>query len=140
MSMRILDLQTGETHIFGDNCHDSLAISQDGRSLHYYNLQCGDGSNYGDFRFVMEDNKVPSESGTADAIHVESYFNIGGWTCDRNTKLVPDNNRPATYKFKCLYCGGISYYHTANGKIRGCGYNFCPWCGRRNAKEKTDEE
>lgn len=46
----IEDLQSGRIFEFGKNCHDRLVISEDGRSLSYYNLQCGDGS-LGDFRF-----------------------------------------------------------------------------------------
>lgn len=77
--MKIKDLQTGEVHEYGTNCHDSLYVSQDGRTLTYYNLQNGDGSGVGDYRFVCDDEKVPAESETADAIHCEVYFNIGGW-------------------------------------------------------------
>ena len=54
-------------------------------------------------------------------------------------RLVRDNSRPASYKFRCTSCGEICYYHTANGKIKECGYNFCPWCGKRNAKENDNE-
>ena len=77
--MKILDKQTGQIHKYGSNPHDSLAISEDGRTLSYYNLQNGDGSSLGDYRFVMDDNKIPSESQTADALHAECYFNIGGF-------------------------------------------------------------
>ena len=77
--MKILDLQTGRVHEYGDNCHDSLYVSSDGRYLTYYNLQNGDGSGAGDYRFVCDDDKVPAESQTADAIHAEVYFNIGGF-------------------------------------------------------------
>ena len=55
-------------------------------------------------------------------------------------RLVRDNSRPASYKFRCTSCGEICYYHTANGKIKECGYNFCPWCGKRNAKENDNEQ
>ena len=77
--MKILDTRNGTVHTYGSNRHDSLAISEDGRNLTYYNLQNGDGSGLGDYRFVMDDNKVPAESQTADALHCESYFNIGGF-------------------------------------------------------------
>lgn len=77
--MKILDTQTGAIHEYGTNGHDSLHVSQDGRYLTYYNLQNGDGSGVGDYRFVCDDNKVPSESETADARHANVYFNIGGW-------------------------------------------------------------
>ena len=77
--MLIKDLQTGRVREYGTNSHDSLEISQDGRFLSYYNLQCGEGSSYGDFRFVMSDGKVPCESETAEAINDCCYFNIGGF-------------------------------------------------------------
>lgn len=77
--MKILDTQTGDIHEYGTDGHDSLYVSRDGRTLSYYNLQNGDGSKYGDYRFVCDDNKIPSESETADARHANVYFNIGGW-------------------------------------------------------------
>ena len=86
--MKILDLQTGRIHEYGTNGHDSLYVSNDGRCLTYYNLQNGDGSGVGDYRFVCDDNKVPSESETADARHAEVYFNIGGWNVP---KWIPTN-------------------------------------------------
>jgi len=93
--MLIKDLQSGTVRKYGSDCHDSLAISQDGRTLSYYNLQCGDGSKYGDFRFVMEDGEVPQDSHTPDAMYCECYFNIGGF--DRNLadhdKQIRDNER-----------------------------------------------
>lgn len=87
--MKIKDLQTGEVHEYGTNCHDSLYVSQDGRTLTYYNLQNGDGSGVGDYRFVCDDEKVPAESETADAIHCEVYFNIGGWNHRRSQDNKP---------------------------------------------------
>ena len=77
--MKILDLQTGSIHEYGTSGHDSLYVSTDGRYLTYYNLQNGDGSGVGDYRFVCDDDKVPAESETADARYCEVYFNIGGW-------------------------------------------------------------
>lgn len=115
--MKILDLQTGRVHEYGENCHDSLALSEDGRSLHYYNLQCGDGSRWGDYRFVCDDNKVPAESKTADALHCEVYFNIGGWHRPRGEwKQIS----PAKI-YECSYCGktvmtpDIEEYHYCHG-------------------------
>lgn len=77
--MKILDTQTGDIQEYGADGHDSLRVSQDGRYLTYYNLQNGDGSGVGDYRFVCDDNKVPAESETADARHANVFFNIGGW-------------------------------------------------------------
>ena len=79
MSMKILDLQTGRIRDYGTNCHDALRIGKDGRALYYSNMQNGDGSQWGDYRFVMDDDKTPDESQTADALHCECYFNIGGF-------------------------------------------------------------
>lgn len=62
--MIIEDLQTGTTHIYGTNPHDSLIVSEDGRTLSYYNLQNGDGSRFGDYRFCSGND--------------ENYWNIGG--------------------------------------------------------------
>lgn len=76
--MLIKDLQSNIVRKYGTDHHDSLAISYDGTSLHYYNLQNGDGSR-GYYRFVMEDGEVPKDSNTDDAKYGECYFNIGGW-------------------------------------------------------------
>ena len=62
--MIIKDMLTGHAHEYGTNPHDSLIVSEDGRSLTYYNLQNGDGSRFGDYRFVGDDH--------------EGYWNIGG--------------------------------------------------------------
>ena len=67
--MKIKDLYNGRIHEYGSNQHDSLVISDDGRTLTYYNLQNGDGSDWGDYRFVP-DMEV-EETG-------EKYWNIGG--------------------------------------------------------------
>ena len=91
--MKILDLQTGRVHEYGDSGHDSLYVSQDGTTLTYYNLQTGDGSKYGDYRFVCDDNKIPAESQTADARHCEVYFNIGGWPERPHVESVPVSER-----------------------------------------------
>lgn len=77
--MLIKDTSSNSVFRYGESSHDSLSISPDGRTLSYYNLQNGDGSRYGEYRFVMEDGEVPEHSTTPDAIHAECYFNIGGF-------------------------------------------------------------
>lgn len=57
----IQDLQSGRVFEYGKNCHDRLVISEDGRSLHYENLQNGDGSCCGDYRFYYEKPKIGTE-------------------------------------------------------------------------------
>lgn len=80
--MFIKDLQSGNFRSYGLSSHDSLMISEDGRTLSYYNLQNGDGSRFGDYRFVNEKGHIPSK----DEFFIEfgdgNYANIGGFTED----------------------------------------------------------
>ena len=77
--MYIKDLQTGEVRMYGTNHHDSLKVSNDGRTLSYYNLQNGDGSAYGDYRFTDEKGQTPEEDKEMAQYGAENYFNIGGF-------------------------------------------------------------
>ena len=80
--MWIKDLLTGDVREYGTNCHDSLRISDDGRTLSYENLQNGDGSRYGDYRFVTDENgNVPKDDECYLKYGAEAYFNIGGFKC-----------------------------------------------------------
>ena len=64
---------------YGSNCHDSLMISSDGKTLSYYNLQNGDGSKYGDYRFCDEEGHTPDEDEVLLKHGADAYFNIGGF-------------------------------------------------------------
>lgn len=75
--MKILDTESGMVHTYGTNCHDSLVLSDDGRTLEYYNLQNGDGSAYGSYRFVTDEDVIPEEDETLEDVF---YANIGGFT------------------------------------------------------------
>ena len=76
--MKIKDLTTGQVFEYGSNRHHALRISDDGRTLSFEHLQNGDGSRYGDYRFVDDDEeKIPSE--IEDEYGADSYFNIGGF-------------------------------------------------------------
>mgnify|MGYP003311925244 CR=1 FL=1 len=126
--MKILDLQTGSIHEYGDNGHDSLYVSPDGKHLTYYNLQNGDGSGVGDYRFICDDNKVPQESRTADAIHAEVYFNIGGWH-------KPTGHWIAQGK-EYVECDNCNTWF----KKRYLPYsNYCCKCGAKMIEEAKDE-
>lgn len=106
--MKIKDLYSGRIHEYGSNSHDSLVISDDGRSLTYYNLQNGDGSDWGDYRFVpyME----------ADA----NYWNIGGVKTKRKTgKWINTAPKGKSDNIVCNQCGYDSI----------ADYKFCPNCG-----------
>ena len=50
----IQDVESGTVFEYGANCHHRLVISEDGRTLSFYNLQNGDGSSVGDYRFYYE--------------------------------------------------------------------------------------
>lgn len=81
--MYIKDLHTGLVRKYGTNRHDSLRISNDGRFLTYENLQCGDGSRYGDYRFVVdEEGHIPKEDEVLAEYGADAYFNIGGFGGD----------------------------------------------------------
>lgn len=75
--MYIKDTYSGIVRLYGTNCHDSLLVSKDGRTLSYYNLQNGDGSRSGSYVFCDENGKTPEEVDSEYAL--ESYFNIGGF-------------------------------------------------------------
>ena len=51
--MKIHDDATGTEHIIGTDPHDALYVENG--VVYYYNLQCGDGSKYGDFHFVEKE-------------------------------------------------------------------------------------
>lgn len=81
--MYIKDMQNGTVRKYGSDHHDSLQISEDGRTLSYENLQNGDGSHYGDYRFVTDENgKIPGEDLDLIAHGADAYFNIGGFKKD----------------------------------------------------------
>lgn len=120
--MKILDTETGRIHEYGTNGHDSLTVSQDGRTLSYYNLQCGDGSKYGAYLFVCDDGKIPAESRTPDAIHCEVYFNIGGW----RERPQGEWNYIQAGMALCPFCGATPHKQYKN---------FCANCGADMRKE-----
>lgn len=80
--MYIKDLETGKVRRYGTNPHDSLVISEDGRTLSYYNLQNGDGSRSGGYVFCDEEGKTPAEIDVHAEYGANIYFNIGGWKGD----------------------------------------------------------
>lgn len=73
--MFIKDLQSGIVRKYGTNPHDSLRISPDGRTISYENLQNGDGSRWGAYRFTDEEGRTPEEN---EEIVTDAYFDIGG--------------------------------------------------------------
>lgn len=78
--MYIKDNITGVVRLYGTDCHDSLAISEDGKHLSYYNLQCGEGSKYGSYSFVTDETgTLPKDDKVLIEHGANAYFNIGGF-------------------------------------------------------------
>lgn len=69
----IQDVVSGRVFEYGGNCHDRLLISEDGRSLTYYNLQNGDGSCVGDYRFYYEKPKIETEEDKRYAYDIDEW-------------------------------------------------------------------
>jgi hypothetical protein len=69
----IQDVVSGRVFEYGGNCHDRLLISEDGRSLTYYNLQNGDGSCVGDYRFYYEKPKIETEEDKRNAFDIDEW-------------------------------------------------------------------
>lgn len=69
----IQDINSGRVFEYGKNCHDKLLISEDGRCLTYYNLQDGDGSCVGDYRFYYEKPKIETEEDKRYAYDIDEW-------------------------------------------------------------------
>lgn len=69
----IQDLESGRVFEYGKNCHDRLVISEDGRSLHYANLQNGDGSEFSNYRFYYEKPLIETEMDKAHEFEIDYY-------------------------------------------------------------------
>lgn len=69
----IQDMESGRVFEYGKNCHDRLVISEDGRSLHYANLQNGDGSKFGNYRFYYEKPLIETEMDKAHEFEIDYY-------------------------------------------------------------------
>lgn len=104
MKIWIRDNTNGKVFEYGKDSHDSLHISEDGRYLTYYNLQNGDGSEFGSlekkqgYNFVVDGlpltpNELSERTGCIEHA-TDSYANIGGFKCD--CKCKKDN--PETEK------------------------------------------
>lgn len=126
--MIIKDMSTGHAHEYGTNPHDSLIVSEDGRSLAYYNLQNGDGSRFGDYRFVGDDQ--------------EGYWNIGGVSIfvperKKGKWIYGEHDTAMCDGYRCDKCGFFvpwDYRFTFIDFIND--YHFCPGCGAKMGGEQ----
>lgn len=105
--MYIKDLDSGRVRKYGTDRHDSLHMSPNGKYLTYYNLQCGESSECGSYRFCDKDGLTPEEAAEKyNCIYNEtdSYFNIGGFdetTIDSKYDLIEalEDLRNNLYKY-----------------------------------------
>lgn len=115
--MWIRDNETGDIREYGKNCHDSLVISQDGKSLSYYNLQNGDGSRGGGYSFVTDERgNTPIEDEELMPYGEEAYANIGGFAdadkafAEGYERAKADIVTTIIKKKACMIAHGIEQY------------------------------
>jgi len=70
MKIYVKDTHSGRVHQVGTDRHDSLVIIDGG--LHYYNLQCGEGTYGGGYQFCTEDGNTDFNNEEHD-----NYYHIG---------------------------------------------------------------
>ena len=121
--MYIKDLETGRVRKYGSNRHDSLVISQDGRRLSYYNLQNGDGSRWGSYRFCDDEVHTPMEDETLAKYGADAYFNIGGWRDEEPAELI-ETELP-----EIKICGRCHTPWITTPLTEGAVFSYCPGCG-----------
>ena len=76
--MYIRDNITGRVWEYGTDKHDSLVISEDGKTLYYYNVHNGEGSRFGTYSIVTDERGlIPLHD---ESLGLETaYANIGGF-------------------------------------------------------------
>lgn len=117
--MYIKDLLTGKIRKYGTDRHDSLLISEDGRTLEYQNLQNGDGSRYGDYRFTDEKGIIHE---------IDNYFNIGGFITENKVGAwIDDLDFP--FMHRCSNCNA-----TCNKELFTSNLKYCYSCGAKMQK------
>lgn len=70
MKIYVKDMMTNRFHEVGTDRHDSLLIVDGG--LQYYNLQCGEGTQFGSYKFCDENGNVEFDDAEG-----ECYYHIG---------------------------------------------------------------
>lgn len=70
MKIYVKDMLTNHFHEVGSDRHDSLLIVNGG--LQYYNLQCGEGTEFGDYKFCDKNGNTDFDDAEG-----ECYYHIG---------------------------------------------------------------
>lgn len=120
--MYIKDMTNGTVRKYGTDHHDSIRISNDGRTLSYANLQNGDGSRYGGYRFCDEDGKIPEEDEVLMKYGADAYVNIGGFDKKRSYWSWVDKDKK---ECRCKMCEEIFVIDKPER------WKYCPNCGAK---------
>ena len=83
----IQDINSGRVFEYGKNCHDKLLISKDGRCLTYYNLQDGDGSCVGDYRFYYEEPEDKTDFDADEWARMVEHLSISQLLAEERMKV-----------------------------------------------------
>ena len=86
----IQDINSGRVFEYGKNCHDKLLISEDGRCLTYYNLQNGDGSCVGDYRFFYEKPEDETDFDADEWARMVKHQSISELLAEERKKVVQE--------------------------------------------------
>ena len=86
----IQEVVSGRVFEYGKNCHDKLIISEDGRCLTYYNLQNGDGSCVGDYRFYYEKPEDETDFDADEWARMVEHQSITQLLAEERKKVVQE--------------------------------------------------
>lgn len=115
----IQDVVSGRVFEYGGNCHDRLLISEDGRCLTYYNLQNGDGSCVGDYRFFYEKPEDETDFDADEWARMVKHQSISELLAEERKKVVHDIDCEL-YTKMVVYGDALSYtdIHSILNKIK----------------------
>lgn len=102
----IQNVVSGRVFEYGKNCHDKLLISEDGRSLTYYNLQDGDGSCVGDYRFYYEKPEDETDFDADEWARMVKHQSISELLAEERKKVI----EKIIIKSPLCFINGKKYY------------------------------
>lgn len=100
----IQDVVSGRVFEYGKNCHDKLLISEDGRSLNYYNFQNCDDSAVGDYRFYYEKPEDETDFDADEWARTVEHQSISELLAEERKKVVQEIREKA-FKKEIFYTG-----------------------------------
>lgn len=86
--IRIRDNFDGHEHIFGEDGHDFLRVSDDGKCLYYENWQNGEDSQYGTYSFVGNGIKDDCMCSYVENVYIEVLEEIAREIEERKKKFL----------------------------------------------------